>query len=101
MQMRIQTPPFLKQRAEASQPMDYIDYEQAAELDRLDVITGEVAEDKNNFIFRDSRTGRPVVPHKAGKPGTLRSELRTKPVRIFLIVAVVSMRRAFRVAFSV
>lgn len=61
--------------------MKRIEFEEAAELDRLQMVTGEVAQDKNGFVFRDARTGRAVVPHKAGKPGTVRAELRDRRVR--------------------
>eukprot|EP00904_Undaria_pinnatifida_P005999 jgi/Undpi1/2529/HiC_scaffold_13.g05908.m1 len=59
-------------------PLKRIEFEEAAELDRLQMVTGEVAQDKNGFVFRDARTGRAVVPHKAGKPGTVRAELRDR-----------------------
>lgn len=61
--------------------MTRMEFEEAAELDRLQMVTGEVAQDKNSFVFRDARTGRAVVPHKAGKPGSVRAELRDKRVR--------------------
>ncbi|CAN0014905.1 unnamed protein product [Scytosiphon promiscuus] len=75
--------PPLKEQDEAyfasqEDPMRRIKFEDAAELDRLAVMSGETSNDKNYFVYRDSRTGRVVPPHKAGSPGTLRAEMREK-----------------------
>lgn len=61
--------------------MRRIKFEDAAELDRLAVVSGENAQNKNLFVYRDSRTGRVAPPHKAGSPGTVRAEMREKQVR--------------------
>ena len=48
----------------------------AAELDKLRWIEENEAKQNNKFVFRDSRTGRPVDPINAGKPSTVRGERR-------------------------
>lgn len=47
-----------------------------AELDKLQWIEENEVKQNNKFVFRDSRTGRPVDPINAGKPSTVRGERR-------------------------
>ncbi|CBN79703.1 expressed unknown protein [Ectocarpus siliculosus] len=68
--------------AEREDPMRRIKFEDAAELDRLAVVSGENSQDKNLFVYRDSRTGRVAPPHKAGSPGTVRAEMREKQLPV-------------------